>query len=349
MNIGFIGTGWTDRVQIEVYQAAGLQPYGIASGNYENAVRVQKKHNLPKAYAHWKALVDDLAIDTVSITTPTFLHFEMAKYAIEQGKHVICQAPFLNAGETRQLKELSAKYPAQTHVIDFELRFVPVIQHLKQLINSGIAGDILWIELEYRHNFGLNAPPPFGWENDLSKGGGVLNTIADHLIDLSQWLLDDQIREVVADSMTTLKEKNGDQHIQVSCKFANNTLGRILTTSLSAYQGIDVLVHGSKGSFHLKDRKLLSNLGADFPNKVWKEEQVEDTATAVLGEELGNYLFANGSYHFAQSLAGNTANLENAAHPEDAHKMQVVLDQIHASIRERQWKKVSIEPLVFSS
>lgn len=348
MNIGFIGTGWTDRVQIEVYKLAGLQPHGIASGNYQNAVRVQQKHNLPKAYPNWQALVNDPAIDVVSITTPTFLHFDMAKYAIEQGKHVICQAPFLNANQTLQLKELATQHHTQTIVIDFELRFVPVIQHLKQLISSGVAGDILWIELEYRHNFGLNAQAPFGWENDLSKGGGVLNTIADHLIDLSQWLLNDQIKEVIGDSLTTIKETSGDQHVQVSCKFANNTLGKILTTSLSAYQGIDILVHGSKGSFHLKDRKLLSNLGVDFPNKAWKEEQVEDTAINALGEELGNYLFANGSYHFAQSLVNNTSNLNNAARIADAHKMQLVLDQVQASIKEKQRKKVLEKPLTIA-
>lgn len=350
MNIGFIGTGWPDRVQIEVYKLAGLQPYGIASGNYENALSVQKKWNLPKAYGHWQELVNDPAIDLVSITTPTFLHFEMAKYTIEQGKHVVCQAPFMDIDEVTQLQAISAKYPIKKHIIDYELRFVPVIQHLKQLIASGVAGDIQWIELEYRNNFGLNASTPYSWENDLSKGGGVLNTVANHLIDLSQWLINEPISEVVADSMiavserldasNTLQQITGDQHVQMSCRFANQVTGRILTTSLSAYNGIDILIHGSKGSFHLKDNSLRSNLGADFPNKVWKKEQVADVAIEVLGPELGNYLFANGTYHFAQSLVNSTANFHNSGSLNDASKMQAVLDKVQASIKEKKWQKV---------
>ncbi|OJJ17300.1 hypothetical protein BKI52_31870 [marine bacterium AO1-C] len=353
MNIGFIGTGWTEKVQIQTYKKAGLRPYGIASGQYSNALKVQQGLDLPKAYQHWKELITDDNIEAVSIATPTFLHYEMAKFALKNNKLVICQAPLMNYSEAQNLLNYANQQKGKAKILfDFELRFVPVIQKLKQLIQVGLAGEIHWIELEYRHNFGLDSTAPYGWQNDLSKGGGVLNTIADHLIDLSQWLLNDTITEVMADSMVLIKERTdqhqltqqatGDQHVQLLYTFGRQTKGRILTTALSAYQGIDVIVHGSKGSFHLKNGTLLSNTGEDFPNKRWQTVEVLDVAKEALGPELGNYLFANGTYHFARLLAQDSELLTNAASLREFAQVQQILDQAQASIQERVWKNVPL-------
>ena len=358
MNVGFIGTGWTERVQIQVYQKAGLHPYGIASGNYENALRVQRNFGLTKAYQHWQELVIDPNIDIISIVTPTHLHYKMLHYAIQNKKRVICQAPFMNYKEIQKLVVVAEKYSHKKSVfIDFELRFVPVIQKLKQLIQSGVAGQIHWIELEYRHNFGLDKATPYGWENDLAKGGGVLNTIADHFIDLSQWLLNDQIIQVLGNSLIVVDERTdsshtkhnvtGDQQVNLWCKFNNHIQGRVLVTSVSAFQGIDIIIHGSQGSFHLKDSVLQSNIGDDFPNKRWKTVEVQDDAQQALGDDLSSYLFADGSYHFAKNLAQNTAKLSNAVLIHEAVQVQKVLDQAQASILEKKWKDISInQPMI---
>src|SRR3954470_5323721 len=93
VRVGFIGTGWTERIQIPCYQLAGLIPQAICSSKPENAQRVAAKMGIPQVYNSWQELIYADTVDLVSIVTPPHLHAEISIAALRAGKHVICEKP----------------------------------------------------------------------------------------------------------------------------------------------------------------------------------------------------------------------------------------------------------------
>ena len=91
VRVGFIGAGWTERVQIPMFRRGGLVAQAISSGNPANAQRVAQQLTIPEVYPDWRALIASPTVDVVSIVTPPHLHAEMAIAALQAGKHVICE------------------------------------------------------------------------------------------------------------------------------------------------------------------------------------------------------------------------------------------------------------------
>ena len=92
----------------------------------------------------YESLVD--AVDAVYIATPHLSHYEQAKYALQQGKHVLCETPLVlesaqaeelfNLAESKDLVLLEANKTA----------YSPAFNHLINLIKSGMIGDVVGID-----------------------------------------------------------------------------------------------------------------------------------------------------------------------------------------------------------
>ena len=85
-------------------------------------------------------------VDAVYIATPHLNHFEQAKYALEHGKHVLCETPLVLDGEqARQLYELAEK----NSIVLLEANktaYSPAFNHLMVLVKSGLIGDVVGID-----------------------------------------------------------------------------------------------------------------------------------------------------------------------------------------------------------
>ncbi|MCB0085543.1 MAG: Gfo/Idh/MocA family oxidoreductase, partial [Caldilineaceae bacterium] len=91
LRVGFVGTGWAERVQIPMFRLAGLTAQAICSGNPENAKRAAATAEVPEVYDEWRTMIASESVDIVSVVTPPHLHAEIAIAALQAGKHVICE------------------------------------------------------------------------------------------------------------------------------------------------------------------------------------------------------------------------------------------------------------------
>src|SRR5262245_54095846 len=124
VRVGFVGAGWSERVQIPMFRLAGLIPQAICASRPENAQRVAAQTDIPQVYATWKELVSSDEVELVSIVTPPHLHREIALAALRAGKHVICEKPTaLNLAEAEAMFAAAQAAPNQLAIIDHELRF----------------------------------------------------------------------------------------------------------------------------------------------------------------------------------------------------------------------------------
>lgn len=149
---------------------------------------VLEKYTGLKGYVEHRKLFDEQRPEAVLIATPTRLHSEMVRAALERGMHVYCEKPFcLDPHEGLRLAQLAETRHLVNHV-GYHYRFVAAFQEAKRLVDAGVLGRIHHFRAEA---YGPVVVRPSGstWRTHRAEGGGCLYDYACHAIDLVQYLV----------------------------------------------------------------------------------------------------------------------------------------------------------------
>jgi predicted dehydrogenase len=169
IGIGILGTGFMGTTHARAYaRQPGVRVSGVWSRDPAKAAALAAETGA-RACADLQALLDDPAIDAVSITLPTHLHPTWAIRALEAGKHVLVEKPM-----ALSLSECDAMIRAQVRtgrvlMIAHVLRFWPEYMAVHDYVNSGTLGPPLSITA-YRL---LGRSAPSGWYEDPAQSGGA--------------------------------------------------------------------------------------------------------------------------------------------------------------------------------
>lgn len=143
-----------------------------------------------KTFTSTDELLDSGLVDAIIIATPHYLHPVLTKQALEKGINVLCEKP---AGVyTKNVRELNeyVKTQDKTYAIMFNQRTNHVYRKAKELVSSGIYGEIRrtnWIITDWYRTQGYYNSG--GWRATWDgEGGGVLMNQAPHNLDLWQWI-----------------------------------------------------------------------------------------------------------------------------------------------------------------
>lgn len=128
-----------------------------ANKNYDYRIICDKKpERLEKAKAlyaeavkyteNFDDVINDPEIDAVALAVETSAHYELAKKALNAGKHIYVEKPFTdNVAEAIELRDLAKEKNLKIHV-DHIMVYHPVISKIKELIDSGEMGDIIYYD-----------------------------------------------------------------------------------------------------------------------------------------------------------------------------------------------------------
>lgn len=353
--VGFVGTGWTQRVQIPVFRMAGLTVQAVCSGNPENARRVAADQNIPDVYDDWRALIAADTVDVVSVVTPPALHQEIAVAALQAGKHVISEKPTaLNTGQAEAMLAAAQAAPEQLAVIDHELRFDPARLHLRELIKNGYVGTLLNVQLTRLGSERLDPAQPWTWWSDAAQGGGMLGALGSHLLDLARWLVGriDALTAQLKTSHLYREDADGnerpvsaDDHAHLLLRFANGAVGAIAVSGMTpGGYGMTVDVVGTRGALRLDNQNRLWGLqGEQLNGGEWQPIRVKYPGLDL--DALPNRSpFAIGSFYLAQTLAASLAmdeiTLGDAASFYDGLVVQRMLDAAQVAHRDKVWVRL---------
>ncbi len=141
----------------------------------------------------------DHEIDAVVIATPVFTHFELAKRALMNGKHVLVEKPMVSRiSEAHELMEIS-RSAAKVLMVDHTYIYTGAVQKMKQLIDSGQIGNIKYFD-STRINLGIFQP-------DVN----VLWDLATHDISILNFIIGDEPKSVQATGIS--HTNNGIENI----------------------------------------------------------------------------------------------------------------------------------------
>ena len=214
------GTGFIGPVHVEALRRANVQVRGILGSSPQKSEETAAALGLAVGYADYQAMLDDAEVDAIHITTPNQLHFEMAKRALEAGKHVICEKPLaMDSHETAQLVEIANAHPHLIAAVNYNIRFYPIARHARDLIQAGELGEIYHVRGAYVQDW-LLYPTDWNWRL-LPEAGGALRAIGDigtHWMDLLAFITGLRVESLLADLHTFVSPRHKPQQAVATFK-----------------------------------------------------------------------------------------------------------------------------------
>src|SRR5580700_3479118 len=93
-------------------------------------------------------------IDAIAVVTPVWTHYELAKAALENGKHIFVEKPFTsNAAQAQELIELAARKNLKI-MVDHTFLFTGAVRKIQKLLAEGTLGKLYYYD-STRVNLGL--------------------------------------------------------------------------------------------------------------------------------------------------------------------------------------------------
>src|SRR5882724_9355802 len=155
IKVGVIGYGyWGPNVARNFNQPGLAQVVAIADKSKNCQNRAQEAFPQAKITANSQEILESAEIDVVAVVTPVWTHFELAKAALNHGKHVFVEKPFTaSVAQAEELIELAARKKLQI-MVDHTFLFTGAVRKIRQLVDEGTLGNLFYYD-SMRVNLGL--------------------------------------------------------------------------------------------------------------------------------------------------------------------------------------------------
>ncbi len=233
IQVGVIGYGyWGPQVVRNFHNLERSRVAVICDRNPEALRRAKQAYPNVQVTLDSAELVSSAQLDAVAVATPVWTHFELAKAALENGKHVFVEKPFTcNAAQAEELIELADRKNLKV-MVDHTFLFTGAVKKIRQLIDDGVLGDLYYYD-STRVNLGL-------FQHDVS----VVWDLAPHDLSIMDYLIKDKPEAIVATGETHL---NGFEDVAfITVYFPRNIIAHINVNWLSPVKVRTTLIGGEK-------------------------------------------------------------------------------------------------------
>ncbi len=179
VRVGIIGTGWIAEEHVRKYlEMPDVEIISGADLIEGKAEKFFKKFGLDnvKCYKSHKDLIDAGEVDAVSICTYNSTHAECTIYALEHGVNVLLEKPMCVTLEEAVQICKAEKKSGKVLSIGFQPRFDNNMKMVKEVVQSGVLGDIYYIQTGGGRRHGI--PTPFG-TSFIEKDKGAIGALGD--------------------------------------------------------------------------------------------------------------------------------------------------------------------------
>ncbi len=239
---GFLSAGGIATAVADDFRIAGINIQAVGARDLAKANEFADKFGIPNRHQGYEALVNDPEVDAVYISTPHPWHHQHALLALNAGKHVLLEKPFtINAREAQEIKELAAA--KKLFVLEaMWTRFLPSMDAIFAVINSGILGDIRLVTADHSQYLPHVARL---WEPEL--GGGALLDLGIYPVSFAVRVLG-LPKQVIA--KTTLTGQHVDETTSLIFEYESGAQAS-LTTCMSAAGPVTATVVGTFGRIEI--------------------------------------------------------------------------------------------------
>jgi len=191
IRIGIIGFGyWGPNLARNFSSLDGCQVRYIADVDPKKLAVARKLYPAVTATENAEAVINDKEIEAVVIASPVSTHYEFAKNALNNGKHVLIEKPMTrSAAEAEELIELAAK-KHKVLMVDHTFLYTGAVKKIKEIISQDHIGEIRYFD-STRINLGL-------FQHDVN----VIWDLAPHDISILKYLVEEPPQSVIASGVS---------------------------------------------------------------------------------------------------------------------------------------------------
>ncbi len=218
LRLGILGCGAfiSRRILPILKEADSVRVVCIQNRNLTKAETIARQFGIPRATAKREDLLADPEVEAVHIASPNFLHEEDALACAAAGLPTLCEKPLsisLNS-VNRMLEAFQSR--SIPFFVGHQMRFKRAVQKAKELLLSREFGTLLQLRAYYYSRM----IPEENWRLEKGNGGGALQEIGIHLIDLIHFLSGEEITDIRALSPSL----EVDQMISIQGKLPSGAL-----------------------------------------------------------------------------------------------------------------------------
>jgi len=233
VNFGVIGYGyWGPNIVRNLIGLEGARVLAISDKHPAARQRALKAHPGIQVMADACEVISSAAIDAVAIVTPVWTHFQLAKAALENGKHIFVEKSFTGTSvQAEELIDLAATRNLKI-MVDHTFLFTGAVRKIKQLLQEGALGKLYYYD-STRVNLGL-------FQHDVN----VIWDLAPHDLSIMDYLIGASPQEIVATGQSHL---NGSEDIAfLTLYFPDGIIAHINVNWLSPVKVRTTLIGGEK-------------------------------------------------------------------------------------------------------
>ena len=233
IRIGVFGYGyWGPNIVRNFNAVEGCEVVIVCDKSTEALGRVKKSFPSVQVTSDIREALAATNVDAMAIVTPVWTHFELAKAALENGKHVFVEKPFTSsAAQAEELIDLADKKKLQI-MVDHTFLFTGAVRKIRQLVDEGALGKLYYYD-STRVNLGL-------FQHDVN----VVWDLAPHDLSIIDYLIKEKAESVVA---TGERHLNGHEDVAfITIYFQSNIIAHINVNWLSPVKVRTTLIGGQK-------------------------------------------------------------------------------------------------------
>jgi predicted dehydrogenase len=250
VRVGVIGYGyWGPNIVRNFHALDSCDVVAVCDKSTNALRRAQRTYPSVHMTTDFQDILTSPEIDAVAIVTPVWTHYDLAKSALQNGKHVFVEKPFTSTSDQAlELMELADRKNLKI-MVDHTFLFSGAVRKIREVIDAGTLGPLYYFD-STRVNLGL-------FQHDVS----VIWDLAPHDLSIMDYIITERPEAVVA---TGAKHLNGHADMAfITIYFPRNIVAHINVNWLSPVKVRTTLIGG-------KDKMLVWNdLEADEKIKIY--------------------------------------------------------------------------------
>ena len=279
---------------------------GVFNPNYEENLSFAKKLGLKESriYKDFETMVEveskldsDERIEVVSVLTPNFLHYPMAKKLLENNFHVICEKPLTTTyKEALDLKKIQSEKKL-VFAVTYTYTGYPMVRQMTKMIADGVIGKLHKVDAQYLQGW-LNPvihekeKRNSTWRLNPEKSGisCCVGDIGTHAFNMVELVTGMKVKSVLADLNTLYQDNPMDVDANILIQFSTNMKGTIRSSQIATGEenNLRISVYGEKGGlkWEQENPNYLYHLKDDTPLQVLKSGHGYNNEISLDGTKL---------------------------------------------------------------
>lgn len=245
---GIIGFGnFAERaIMPAIRKSENSELVAIQKRSLDSAKEKAREHGIPFYFDSVERLVQSSEVDAVFIVSSNAQHHPQALLAAKAKKHVLVEKPMaLNALQAKEMIDTCNRANVE-FMVGHMLRFSPLLHRMKEIVQSGMIGEISFARAEFIYDAGMTRRN-WLWDKNIA-GGGPLFDIGVHCLDSIRFVLEDDVSSVQSMNRHTPNTAHVEKTNVMSLQFSKGTLATVYSSFETAYRQTFIEFIGRKGS-----------------------------------------------------------------------------------------------------